>query len=84
MKGKNNKNPIITGEFLGVVLASWTVALETASSAIAEVWGGQRDSNSQQPEPQSGALPLSYGHHLHVERSFYSPNRQVRLAASVP
>jgi len=27
---------------------------------------------------------LSYGHHLHVERSFYSPNRQVRLAASVP
>ncbi len=26
--------------------------------------GGQRDSNPQQPEPQSGALPLSYGHHL--------------------
>jgi hypothetical protein len=24
--------------------------------------GGQRDSNPQQPEPQSGALPLSYGH----------------------
>ena len=25
--------------------------------------GGRRDSNPQQPEPQSGALPLSYGHH---------------------
>ena len=25
--------------------------------------GGQRDSNPQQPEPQSGALPLSYDHH---------------------
>jgi hypothetical protein len=29
---------------------------------FAEV-GGRRDSNPQQPEPQSGALPLSYGHH---------------------
>ena len=27
-------------------------------------WGGQRDSNPQQPEPQSGALPLSYDHHI--------------------
>ena len=27
-------------------------------------WGGQRDSNPQQPEPQSGALPLSYDHRL--------------------
>ena len=26
-------------------------------------WGGRRDSNPQQPEPQSGALPLSYDHH---------------------
>ena len=25
--------------------------------------GDRRDSNPQQPEPQSGALPLSYGHH---------------------
>ena len=30
-------------------------------------WGGQRDSNPQQPEPQSGALPLSYGHRLERE-----------------
>ena len=28
--------------------------------------GGRRDSNPQQPEPQSGALPLSYDHHLLV------------------
>jgi hypothetical protein len=27
-------------------------------------WGGRRDSNPQQPEPQSGALPLNYGHHI--------------------
>ena len=27
-------------------------------------WGDRRDSNPQQPEPQSGALPLSYGHHI--------------------
>ena len=26
-------------------------------------WGERRDSNPQQPEPQSGALPLSYAHH---------------------
>src|SRR5260370_42134567 len=26
--------------------------------------GDRRDSNPQHPEPQSGALPLSYGHHL--------------------
>src|SRR6202035_405686 len=25
--------------------------------------GGRRDSTPQQPEPQSGTLPLSYGHH---------------------
>ena len=31
-------------------------------------WGERRDSNPQQPEPQSGALPLSYAHHtsLHI------------------
>src|SRR5712691_6377340 len=27
-------------------------------------WGGRRDSNPQQPEPQSGALPLSYDHQV--------------------
>jgi hypothetical protein len=26
-------------------------------------WGGRWDSNPQQPESQSGTLPLSYGHH---------------------
>ncbi len=36
-------------------------------------WGGQRDSNPQQPEPQSGALPLSYGHHEFQILDFRSP-----------
>ena len=27
-------------------------------------WGVRRDSNPQLPDPQSGALPLSYGHHF--------------------
>ena len=29
--------------------------------------GGRRDLNPQQPEPQSGALPLSYDHHIETE-----------------
>jgi hypothetical protein len=29
---------------------------------LSKGWGDRRDSNPQQPEPQSGALPLSYGH----------------------
>ena len=33
-------------------------------------WGGRRDSNPQQPEPQSGALPLSYDHHVTANSSF--------------
>src|SRR5437870_5456148 len=39
---------------------------EEGTSPIANrksIWGGRRDSNPQQPEPQSGALPLSYDHH---------------------
>src|SRR5262249_11746546 len=32
------------------------------SSALCK-WGGRWDSNPQQPESQSGTLPLSYGHH---------------------
>ena len=35
-------------------------------------WGDRRDSNPQHPEPQSGALPLSYGHHT-AERKRYLP-----------
>src|SRR5919204_1675940 len=30
-------------------------------------WGGRRDSNPQQPEPQSGALPVSYDHQLRAK-----------------
>src|SRR5476651_1256288 len=33
-------------------------------------WGGRRDSNPQQPESQSGALPLSYGHQQSLDFSF--------------
>jgi hypothetical protein len=29
--------------------------------------GGRRDLNPQRPEPQSGALPLSYDHHANAE-----------------
>jgi hypothetical protein len=34
-------------------------------------WGGRRDLNPQQPEPQSGALPLSYDHHLFQRAQSY-------------
>src|SRR6478609_440732 len=34
----------------------------TTSRKTEEGWGDQRDSNPQQPESQSGTLPLSYGH----------------------
>jgi hypothetical protein len=32
--------------------------------------GGRRDSNPQQPESQSGALPLSYGHHRQGQNNY--------------
>jgi hypothetical protein len=32
-------------------------------AVVAAVWGGRWESNPQPPEPQSGALPLSYAHH---------------------
>src|SRR5213592_4532864 len=51
---------------------------EEGTSPIANrksIWGGRRDSNPQQPEPQSGALPLSYGHH----RKYRAPS--LRFAA---
>ena len=31
-------------------------------------WGGRWDSNPQQPESQSGTLPLSYGHHRRTSK----------------
>ena len=36
--------------------------LKSAIENLKFKWGGRRDSNPQQPEPQSGALPLSYDH----------------------
>ena len=43
------------------------------SRKIRMVPGGQRDSNPQQPEPQSGALPLSYGHRRAATLIFSRP-----------
>src|SRR4029077_16938754 len=60
-------------------------------SAIANfklIWGGRRDSNPQQPEPQSGALPLSYGHHNLSETESRIPvplcKQRSRLFPSAP
>ena len=36
----------------------------SSAPSLQQKVGGQRDSNPQQPEPQSGALPLSYDHQL--------------------
>src|SRR5438477_4904345 len=50
--------------------------------------GGRRDSNPQQPEPQSGALPLSYGHHKFSETESKIPiplcKQRARLFRSAP
>src|SRR6188474_491023 len=50
--------------------------------------GGRRDSNPQQPEPQSGALPLSYGHHNLSETESKIPiplcKQRARLFPSAP
>src|SRR6266576_2081406 len=47
--------------------------------------GGRRDSNPQPPEPQSGALPLSYGHHKFNAFEYIIPlySRQIRLNSAV-
>ena len=33
-----------------------------------KIWGERRDLNPRPPEPQSGALPLSYAHHTQRSR----------------
>src|SRR2546423_4019916 len=43
-------------------LGIWDLELPAAEPPA----GDRRDSNPQQPEPQSGALPLSYGHQQRV------------------
>ena len=52
------------------------------------MWGGRRDSNPQQPEPQSGALPLSYDHHNVSETESKIPiflcKQRARLFPSAP
>src|SRR4030095_5009052 len=64
---------------------------ENRQSAIANlksIWGGRRDSNPQQPEPQSGALPLSYDHHSLSETESKIPiplcKQRARLFPSAP
>jgi hypothetical protein len=46
--------------------------------------GGRRDSNPQQPEPQSGALPLSYGHQRLNEIDFKIPGALCKQRARLP
>src|SRR5262249_19459611 len=41
-------------------------------------WGGRGDLNPQPPEPQSGALPLSYGHRGRQHCSTHHPRPQGR------
>ena len=48
-----------------------------------EGWGGRRDSNQQQPEPQSGALPLNYGHHQR-RRTLWKPNVRRQASGGFP
>jgi hypothetical protein len=51
------------GDFLSNGRASALSLLLIATRKVEmNFWGGRRDSNPQQPESQSGALPLSYGH----------------------
>ena len=51
-----------------IILSLWEVL-----PCVTQRKGGQRDSNPQQPEPQSGALPLSYGHRRAATLIFSRP-----------
>ena len=59
---------------VGRLFGGFTRAIFSTHHASAEMAGGRRDSNPQQPEPQSGALPLSYGHHEELNFSFAAPD----------
>src|SRR2546421_6432328 len=53
------------------------IKIKIKSKSKTEIWGGQRDSNPQHPEPQSGALPLSYSHQPSVgEAMCFNPLSQ--------
>src|SRR2546423_1566421 len=74
-KRRSQKSPEMTFDFAGSTIAGLSMN-RCLSSARAAAFcqskfenqkskmsrGDRRDSNPQQPEPQSGALPLSYGH----------------------
>ena len=53
--------------------AQRAASIGTTAEKHGSSWGGQRDSNPQQPEPQSGALPLSYGHRRAATLIFSRP-----------
>ena len=56
----------------------------TQHSSWEKGWGDRRDSNPQQPEPQSGALPLSYGHQPGLETSLGDARGQDALCCPCP
>src|SRR4029077_711226 len=58
----HNDNSVVSERFPRTQLNARSFAFEAGDSGFPEP-GGRRDSNPQQPEPQSGALPLSYDHH---------------------
>jgi hypothetical protein len=54
--------------------ALWQVALPPLQRSRSEKWGGQRDLNPRQPDPQSGALTgLSYDHQPEPESVNFCP-----------
>ena len=62
--------PIITNSMNLIIVLIFQADLITKTrgfkqTLLSEIrrWGDRRDSNPQQPESQSGALPLNYGHH---------------------
>src|SRR5216110_731240 len=55
---------------------------QSAIANLKSIWGGRRDSNPQQPEPQSGDLPLIYDHLPDRNTSFGSPFSQAEGLAA--
>jgi hypothetical protein len=53
---------------ISLAFGAWDLGFPAAQPRA----GDRRDSNPQQPEPQSGALPLSYGHQQEGQHSSFS------------
>ena len=71
-----DEKPLFKGEVERFPRIMRTVALKNEDFAKWKAWGDQRDSNPQHPEPQSGTLPLSYGHRPSSENSGLAEARQ--------